>query len=67
MPSSKEVLHGSCFGCSHYDVCAYQSKASKVVNDFTEEKKNITMSVPYPFRIALICDKWEESIDITYY
>lgn len=60
MSSTKEVLYDYCFRCSHYDVCAYQSKASEIVRDFIEEKKNITLDIPYPFRIALICDKWEE-------
>ena len=57
----KELLHGACFGCSHYDVCAYQPNADKVIRDFAEVKKNITMEVPYPFTIALICNKFEEN------
>ena len=67
MSFTKEFLYGSCFGCSHYDVCAYASDTNDLKRAFDEAMKNFTVSVPYPFRIALICDKWEKSIDITYY
>ena len=60
MPSVKEVLYGSCFGCAHYDVCSHKQNADKIIREFYDEKKKITMNVPYPFRIILICDKWME-------
>ena len=60
MPSTKEILYGSCFGCAHYDVCEYKHGVNKVLKEFADEKKKITMDIPYPFRVVLICDKWME-------
>ena len=60
MPSTKEILYGSCFGCAHYDVCEHKHGVSKMLKEFADEKKKITMNIPYPFRVVLICDKWME-------
>lgn len=67
MPSTKEVMYGSCFGCSHYDVCSFRDDTNNLKRTFDAAMKDFTLSVPYPFRIALICDKWKEGMEgITY-